>query len=131
MKISKNIELFNSLTREINDSTIPIEKHATLEIERYIYFLRNGSAQGDQEKLDRDAFLIESLHNKLPDAHLDILLKLSKPLSPILDEWLENKRIPYHLIGVRLWVNDKLVIQPQLCNHSGGACDCADGHKPT
>lgn len=131
MKNSKTVSSFNDLIKEIDDSTIPNEKQISLKIERYIYFLRNGMAQGERDTLDREAFLIESLHHKLPDAPLEILLKLSKSLSSTLNDWLDNKKLPYHLIGVRLWINDKLVIQPQLCNHAGGACDCGNGHLPT
>ena len=131
MKHSKNIELFSNEIKNIDDSTIPSEKQIPLKIERYVFFLRNGKAQGEQETLNREAFLIESLHHKLPDAPLDVLLKLSTHLLSNLNEWLDIKKIPYHLIGVRLWINDKLVIEPQLCNHSGGACDCNNGHVPT
>lgn len=131
MKSKKKFSLFHDLINEIDDSTIPNEMQISLKIERYIYFLRNGKAQGEQVLLDREAFLIESIHHKLPDAPLEVLLKLAQPLSSNLDDWLDNKKLPYHLIGVRLWVNDKLVIQPQLCNHAGGACDCGNGHLPT
>ncbi len=83
--------------------------------------------QAEQEKAQNQVFLMERLYQKLPDANEDILIRLTTPVLPELEDWIKNKRIPINDIGVRVKIGLDNVIGVALCNHGGpDGCDCGD-----
>jgi hypothetical protein len=70
------------------------------------------------------AFIMERIHEKLPDANHEILAAHAVPLMGEMDKMLASG-IPQHDIGARVIVDKDDRIKVALCNHNSG-CDCGE-----
>lgn len=116
-----------------SDVGLPREEQQRVRVHRFIAHLKHIAPtlpSSDQAEAENLAFIMERLYQKIPDANEEILVRLSIPLLPTLEEWIKKKLVPPHHIGVRIKINPKNVISPSLCNHGGpNGCDC--GEHPT
>lgn len=116
-----------------SDIGLPREEQQRVRVLRFITHVKKIASTlppSDQTEAENLAFIMERLYQKLPDANEEILVRLSIPLLPDLEDWIKNKLIPPHHIGVRVKIDPKNLISTALCNHGGpDGCDCGDHPK--
>ncbi len=128
MNISSQVDEFRSAqeARLHADTDLPNEYREPLNVTRFVFSLRRNAVTDKSKSADFNdaAFLVEKLHEKLPDAHLETLARLADPLLPELREWLTVQKKELLNIGVRTEFDKNLAVIARLCNHAGGSCDC-------